>query len=306
MTGEEPKIEDGPLVSILMPCYNHEAYVVSSLESVAASDYKLIEFIFIDDASKDNSFNIAKKWFEGNQGRFARTVCIQHDKNRGICATLNELCAFSHGEYISIIASDDLLLMDAISKQVSFCQSHGVDFVFSDCLLIDESGKLVAVSALKYFCKKGQRLKRKICLAADIIFSWEIPWNKFFMKSDLIRKIGHFDENFCYEDRDFIIRVLMNGSFKFMESTTTAYRIRLKNRLTPGLRFEDVMSDFRTADCKNYLNASGVIRLLLGIEVYSCAARYNELGVKNVIFIWLGRRMFGLLKKMVVLANKCW
>lgn len=304
MTGEGTIIEQAPLVSVLMPCYNHEAYVISALESVAASDYKLIEFIFIDDASKDNSFNLASKWFEENKGRFARTVCIQHEKNRGICSTFNELYKHSSGEYVSYLASDDLLLANAISKQVSFALSHEVDFIFSDCQLIDESGKLIADSALQYFGKNNQRLKTKICLATEIIFFWDAPWNKFFMKSALVDQIGQFDERLSYEDRDFIIRVLINGSFDFMPEVTTAYRIRLKNRLTPGLVLEVVMSDFRKADCKNYLNSSGVTKFLLGIQVYSYKERCRELGINNAMFVWLISKMFGLLKRFVLKIHR--
>lgn len=304
MTDEEAKTNHTPLVSVLMPCYNHKAYIINSLESVASSNYKLIELIFIDDASKDNSFNLAKKWFEKNKDRFARTACIQHKQNRGICATLNELYALSRGEYISYLASDDLLLVNAISKQASFALSHGVDFVFSDCLLIDESGKLISDSALQYFGKNSQRLKRRVCLIVDIILFWAIPWNKFFMKSDLIEKIGPFDESLCFEDRDFVIRVLINGSFEFISDATTAYRIRLKNRLTPGLTREEVGRDLCKADYKNYLNSSGLIRLLLGIMLYYYRVRYGELGIKNAAFTSRANRIFGQLKRLVLKVHR--
>ncbi|MFV9644279.1 MAG: glycosyltransferase [Desulfobacterales bacterium] len=300
MTIEESKIDPVPLISVLMPCYNHEEYVLSSLESVAASDYKFIEFIFIDDASKDNSFNLAKKWFKKNKDRFARTMCIQHEKNRGICATFNELYTLSHGEYISYLASDDLLLVNAISKQTRFALNNGVDFVFSDCMLIDESEKLISDSGLQYFGKNAQMLDNRVCLAAEIIFFWGVPWYKFFMKSALVKKIGLFDENLCFEDRDFIIRVLINGSFKFMPNVTTAYRIRFKNRITPGLVREDIINDFRKADCKNYLNSKGVIRFLLGIVVYCYEERYRELEIKNFAFISHFSRILRLLMRSII------
>jgi len=299
MTGEKTDIDHDTLVSVLMPCYNHEAYVISALESVASSDFKLIEFIFIDDASKDNSFNLAANWFENNKDRFVRTVCIQHEENRGICCTFNELYVHSRGEYVSYLASDDLLLANAISKQVSFAQCKGIDFIFSDCYLIDESGKLISDSALKYFRKNDRKLKKKVCLSTEIIYFWNAPWNKFFMKSALVKKIGLFDENLCYEDRDFIIRVLINGSFEFMADATTAYRIRLKNRLTPGLILEDVMSDFRKADCKNYLYSSGVTRILLGILVYTYEEKFMELGIKNAKFVMFATKMTGLFKSAI-------
>ena len=300
MTTEESKIDHVPLVSVLMPCYNHEKYVLSSLESVAASDYKFIEFILIDDASKDNSFNLAKKWFKKNKDRFARTMCIQHEKNRGICATFNELYTLSHGEYLSYLASDDLLLVSAITKQTRFALNNGVDFVFSDCLLIDESGKQISDSALQYFGKNAQMLKSRTCLTADILFFWGRPWNKFFMKSALVKKIGLFDENLCFEDRDFIVRVLINGSFEFIPDVTTAYRIRLKNMLTPGLVHEDIISDFQKADCKNHLNSSGIIRLFLGIIVYCYEEKYKELEVNNSAFKFHFSRMLRLLMRSII------
>lgn len=304
MTIDETGTDHPPLVSVLMPCYNHEAYVISSLESVASSDYTWIEFIFIDDASQDNSFNLAAKWFEDNKKRFVRAVCIQHEKNRGICATLNELYKLSHGEYVSILASDDLLLANAISKQTSFSLSRGVDFVFSDCMLIDEAGQLISESALLYFGKNSRKLKRRICFAAEIIFFWDVPWNKFFMKSALLERIGLFDERLCYEDRDYILRVLIHGSFEFLSDVTTAYRIRLKNRLTPGLILEEVMSDFHKADCKNYLNSSGATRLLLGMVVYSYKERYRDLGIKNTMFIWFATRVSSLFKRLVFMTHR--
>jgi len=301
MIGEDSKFEHAPLVSVLIPCYNHEAYVISSLESVAASDYKSIELILIDDASKDNSYNLATKWFENNKDRFVRTVCIQHEKNRGICATLNELYALSRGEYINYLASDDNLLPEGLSKQVSFAIKKGVDFVFTDLRLIDQAGELIADSALQYFGKNGQRLRsNKTFLIVDIIFLWGAPWNKSFMSSALVKKIGLFDDIVCFEDRDFAIRALINGSFALLLDVTTAYRIRAKNSTSPGLEVEKVMSDFRKADCKNYLNSSGVVRLLLGILVYSYEEKYRELGIKNAKFIRRATGMVGLLKSLIL------
>lgn len=296
-----PKIDHVPLVSVLMPCYNHEAYVIGSLESVAASDHKLIEFIFIDDASKDNSFNLAKQWFENNKERFVRIVCIQHEKNRGICATSNELYALSRGEYISFLASDDALLPEGLSRQVNFAITNNVDFVFTDLRLIDKAGELVSESAMQYYGKNGHKLtKYKTCLIVDIIFNWSAPWNKTFMSTALVKKIGLYDGDLLFEDRDFIIRVLINGSFALMLESPMAYRIRLSDKFTPGLIYDDVLRDFRKADRKNYLNSSGLIRLLLGILVYSDKEKYTEMGIKNALFVRLATRIADRLRRLVL------
>lgn len=297
--------ETTPLVSVLLPCYNHEAYVISSLESVAASDYRYIELIFIDDASKDDSFNLATRWFEKNRDRFVRVVCVQHEKNRGICATFNELYALSRGEYINYLASDDNLLPDGLSRQVSFAIRHGVDFVFSDFRLIDEAGELISESAFRYFGKDSRKLKRNvICLTVDIIFYWTPPWNKHFFRASLLKRIGMFDASLRYEDRDFIMRVLIDGSFALLSESTANYRIRLSNPLTPGLVIEDVWGDFRKADCKNYLTSRGVIRFLLGLVVYSYPEKYIEMGLHNAQLIWLITKLFGLVKRVIHKVHK--
>lgn len=305
MTGEETIIDHVPLVSVLMPCYNHEAYVISSLESVASNNYKSIEFIFIDDASQDKSFDLAMKWFENNKKRFVRTVCIRHEINRGICATLNELYTLSRGEYINYLASDDNLLPDGLSKQVNFAISRGVDFVFSDLTLIDECGKLVSDSALRHYGKNAHKLEsNQVCLIVDIIFKWAAPWNKSFMSSALVKKIGLYDEKLLFEDRDFAIRVLVNGSFALMSDSATEYRIRSNGRTTPGLISANVWRDFRKADCKNYQNASGITKLILGIQVYSCKERYKELGIKNAVFVWVATKAFGLIKRVILTIHR--
>ena len=303
MSGKDYK-DPTPLVSVLMPCYNHEAYVIQSLESVASSDYKCIELIFIDDASKDNSFDLAMRWLEENKNRFVRTVCIQHKKNLGICRTFNELYEHAHGEYVSYLASDDLLLESAISSQVNFAETRAVDFVFSDCQLIDELGHLVTNSALHYFGKSGQKLQKKTCLTIDVILFWEAPWNKFFMKSSFFKSLGRFDESLSFEDRDFIIRVLINGSFSLMPEPTTAYRIRLKNRATPGLSREMAGRDYHRADGKNYLNSYGLTKLLLGIAVYSDREKYAALGITNKAFIFFSTKMFALLRELILIVHR--
>lgn len=305
MADEGPKTDHVPLVSVLMPCYNHEAYVIGSLESVAASDYKLIELIFIDDASKDDSFNLATEWFENNKERFVRIVCIQHEKNRGICATSNELYALSRGEYISFLASDDTLQPDGISRQVNFAIQNNVDFVFTDLGLMDKDGNQISDSAMRHYGKNGRKLAAsRFCLLVDIIFNWGAPWNKTFMSSALVKKIGLYDANLLFEDRDFIMRVLINGSFALMPEAPMTYRIRLNGMFTPGLKHDEVLCDFRKADRKNYLNASGVIKLLLGIRVYSDRDKYREVGITNAMVVWLAIRVFDRLKRLILKIHK--
>lgn len=82
-----------PLVSIVIPCYNHEKYVQESIQSVIEQDYDNIELIIIDDGSSDNSVTKIKEMIQVCQKRFKRFE-FRHRPNKGLCATLNEALAW--------------------------------------------------------------------------------------------------------------------------------------------------------------------------------------------------------------------
>ena len=74
-----------PLVSVIVPCYNHEKYVEKTIESIVNQTYKNIELIVIDDGSKDNSTIILEKL--SRQYNFY----YEHQHNIGLPATLNKM-----------------------------------------------------------------------------------------------------------------------------------------------------------------------------------------------------------------------
>lgn len=284
------------LVSVLVPCFNHERYVVDALQSIADSTHELLELIFIDDASADESFSVAKKWLDANQNRFARVVFERHKINRGISATLNELVLRATGRFIAFLASDDLLVADGISKQVICALEHSVGFVFADSRLIDEAGKTISNSAIRYYGRNPIHLARRSCLIIDVLLNWEAPWTRIFASADLLKRIGLFDESFQFEDRDFIVRILSDGSFTLMPEAVYCYRLRLHNRLTPGLSSASMRLDYLRSENKNFQKASGLVRLVLGLNVLAGRVRFNRNGVKKNSLIW---PIFALIRRLI-------
>ncbi|MGQ0439007.1 glycosyltransferase family 2 protein, partial [Bacillus sp. B-TM1] len=94
-----------PLVSVIIPCYNHRQYILNSIKSVINQTYKSIELIVIDDGSKDGSFEEIKKIESECQERFIRFECYTRE-NKGLSATLNEAIQWCQGTLCHLTQSE--------------------------------------------------------------------------------------------------------------------------------------------------------------------------------------------------------
>jgi glycosyltransferase involved in cell wall biosynthesis len=100
-----------PLVSILIPAYNAEAWISDTLRSAVAQTWERKEIIVVDDGSTDQTLAIARR-FESDQLRV-----VTH-KNQGAAATRNKALSLSRGDYIQYLDADDLMGPDKIAKQM--------------------------------------------------------------------------------------------------------------------------------------------------------------------------------------------
>ena len=107
-----------PLVSVIIPAYNHAQYADSTIRSIITQDYQNIELIIIDDGSRDNTLEVIESMRERCEQRFVR-FHVETQENQGTCVTLNRLIAKAQGAYVLPIASDDELLPGAISAMVA-------------------------------------------------------------------------------------------------------------------------------------------------------------------------------------------
>ena len=119
--------ENGPLVSVLLPCYNHEKYVEAAVLSVLNQSYKNLEILVADDASSDATPEILKKY----EDRFA-SLSLHKENNRD---RVRELALKATGEYIALMHSDDLWDQNKIAIQVQYLEEHkecGVCLTWAD------------------------------------------------------------------------------------------------------------------------------------------------------------------------------
>ncbi|NDV67850.1 glycosyltransferase family 2 protein [Dysgonomonas sp. 25] len=109
-----------PLVSVLMPCYNVEAFVEESLNSILNQTYRNLEIIAINDCSKDRTSEILHRMAESD----SRIRVFDNEENLKLIATLNKGIALCSGEYIARMDADDISLPTRIEKEVAFLEAH--------------------------------------------------------------------------------------------------------------------------------------------------------------------------------------
>jgi len=139
-----------PLVSVVVPCYNHEQFVEAALRSIAAQDYPRVEIIFIDDVSKDRSLEVARETLGRPEigSRLERVQIIRNDANLGAARTINKGMALAAGEFLAILNSDDLFAPTRFSRIIAEMQFAQTGFGFSRVVPIDQRDALVPLEAL--------------------------------------------------------------------------------------------------------------------------------------------------------------
>ena len=101
---------NNPLVSIIIPCYNNEAFVKQAIESALQQTYTNVEIIVIDDGSTDGSLEIIRS--------FENHIQWETGSNQGAPKARNRGLELAQGEYIRFLDADDILFRNCLEHQV--------------------------------------------------------------------------------------------------------------------------------------------------------------------------------------------
>ena len=132
-----------PLVSIIMNCYNGEAYLCESIESVLSQTYKNWELIFWDNKSVDKSAEIFKSY---KDKRFKYYYAPQHTL---LYEARNQAIEKSSGEFIAFLDTDDFWAKDKLELQIPFFIDLKVGVVYGNLFIVNEK-----LNTKKIFLKK--------------------------------------------------------------------------------------------------------------------------------------------------------
>lgn len=225
-----------PTVSVLLPSYNHEKYVGRTIESVLNQTFGDLELIIVDDCSRDNSAEIIK----GYMAKDSRIKAKFHSKNMGISRTMNDALSMATGEYVAFFSSDDEWFKHKLERQLEVLREEPEAVVWSDGLLIDESGKPIGKKHSEWVeewlvSKKAFRNVDKIKKEGFILF--DLLREDYVCGQSVITKREHFEEDPYDESlvfsNEYLIMIDLAGeySFRYIDEPLIKYRLHGGNTI---------------------------------------------------------------------------
>src|SRR3989344_5838995 len=184
-------MSDAPLISIVIPVYNGEAFIEETLRSVLKQTYRNLEVIVVDDGSKDRTALIVKKVVaEDSRVRYL------YKENQGQSAARNHGLGEAKGEYVSFLDADNLLLHHACETFVKTAKQHDADVYYADIRYFDDA--------------EPEKLKKFLLhYASDVTLETLVEHNFInllgtFLKRKKVDRSGGFREAFRRADEHYL------------------------------------------------------------------------------------------------------
>ena len=248
-----------PLVSIIMNCYNGEAYLYESIESVLSQTYKNWELIFWDNRSKDKSAEIFKSY---NDKRFKYYYASQHTS---LYEARNQAIKKSSGEFIAFLDTDDFWEKDKLELQIPLFNDSEIGVVYGNVFIVNEK-----LNTKKIFIKT--KMPRGLILDSLLKNYCTSLATLVIKKSFLDNFQAAFDSSFnIIGDFDLMIRMSSKCKFECVEKPIASWRthkkneslLKKKNQIKELRIWFKKMKNYPTIfNNKNFLNINNMINNL--------------------------------------------
>lgn len=221
-------------VSVVMPVFNSEPYLVKCLDSVVGQTLHDIEIICVDDGSTDRSLSILEDY-----ARRDRRIKVIRQDNRYAGVARNVGLAEARGRYVVFWDSDDWFKKDALQKMYCQCEADRADICVCDANQYFEDLNLKAPGGA-YLVKKYLSDAKPFNIRTNsefiLNFTTMVPWNKMFRRDFIERKGLCFDDVRTANDVLFSAMALcLADSITYVEERLVTYRRNAKGSLTKSL-----------------------------------------------------------------------
>lgn len=219
-----------PLVSVTVVTYNSSRFVLETLDSIKAQTYPRLELVISDDCSGDDTVELCRDWIRQNGDRFERTAILEVPENTGVSGNCNRAESACRGEWVKLIAGDDLLEADCIESNMHFVSEHpDAGFIFSRIRAFgasEETNRRFSEEIFDYgfITRPNEEQLHRLIFRMNYI-----PAATFFYSAAKAREFGmKNDERIpLMEDYPKWIDLLRKGArFSFLDKETVRYRLR--------------------------------------------------------------------------------
>jgi glycosyltransferase involved in cell wall biosynthesis len=241
-----------PLISVIIPAYNHQRFIGAAVDSVLQQTLTDFELIVIDDGSTDNTGAIVKGYSDPR-------LTYLYQENRDAYNTINRGLSLAKGQYIAILNSDDVYALNRLERLFNVCEERKAECIFSDVIPISDTGE-------EYhdpnFGWNVWHLKNRTwyftcqdIYAAFLKGNFMVTTSNLFMTAEAMRTVGNFCSLRYLHDYDYIFRMMLaypDGVHYLDQEKLLYYRIHSGNTLgeaaiTGRLQDQDLIKKYMTA-----------------------------------------------------------
>lgn len=212
-------------VSILIPMYNAENFIVETINSVLNQTYQNIELIIIDDHSTDESFNIVEN-IKSSKIRLAKNTL------KGACEARNMAFQLCTGDYIQYLDADDIIDCKKIETQMNLFKKYG-----DEMLVFGSWGRFT--DSIEDTIWENNLTNKDYSTPINLLIDcWNnekmIPIHSWLIPKRIIKNTGEWNSNLSHnQDGEFFSRVICNvQGLKFCKESKVYYRSNLSNSIS--------------------------------------------------------------------------
>lgn len=187
-----------PLVSVIVPVFNVEAYLERCLDSIVAQTLKEIEIILVDDGSEDSSVSICNRYASADD-RFR----VIHKKNEGLSAARNTGIDEANANYLMFVDGDDWVEPRFCEIPFNIAREDGADLIMFGFRNFDEKRKRYIKSRNNFYEGKVEKHKAMKLIHSNMT---QAVWSKLYKRS-MFDEI-HFPEEYVIEDFSTMYRLV--------------------------------------------------------------------------------------------------
>lgn len=220
------------LITVIIPVFNCEKYLEQSIHSLLKqSIFENIEFVFVDDGSTDNSYEIIKKFQKLN-----KNFILLHQENKGVSAARNAGIKIAHGNYISFFDADDIAMPGLYEKLYNLIYKNNADISIVDYSMIFSDGteKKHRASVRKTWTNSKD--------AIIDLFSTNLictnPIDKMF-RMEIAKEIVYPEGYAIGEDMYYVYSALNKSNKVILDSTVSLYNYVLRPTSAMKQRFDE-------------------------------------------------------------------